>query len=99
MKIKFAWYDIWIGAFYDVKKQILYICPLPMILLVFKFKIYYWYGSDLFDWSQLCKETFRDTGHTPDMNYADKYWKATRFQVIKYFVEERVYKIKRIWSK
>lgn len=61
--------------------------------------IYYWYGSDLLNWSQLCEETFRDTGHTPDISYADKYWKATRFQVIKYFVECRVYKIKRIWSK
>ena len=31
MKINFflAWFDLWIGAYWDVKKKILYICPLP----------------------------------------------------------------------
>lgn len=33
MKIKFAWYDMWIGAYWDKRKRILYICPLPMILI------------------------------------------------------------------
>jgi hypothetical protein len=33
MKIKFKWFDIWIGAFYDRKKRILYICPIPMIVI------------------------------------------------------------------
>ena len=38
MKVSFffAWYDFWIGWFYDQKKRILYICPLPCC--VFKFE-------------------------------------------------------------
>jgi len=27
----FRWYDIWIGAFIDVSKRTIYVCPLPML--------------------------------------------------------------------
>lgn len=33
----FAWYDLWIGAFWDRKTRKLYILPLPCIGFVFQF--------------------------------------------------------------
>lgn len=29
VKFFFAWYDFWVGLFWDQKKRRLYICPLP----------------------------------------------------------------------
>lgn len=34
----FAWYDLWIGAFWDSKKKWLYILPLPCLGIILKFK-------------------------------------------------------------
>ena len=31
-----AWYDFWVGGFYDKSKKILYICLLPCIVLKFE---------------------------------------------------------------
>lgn len=39
MKVAFivAWYDLWIGLFWDGKKKWLYILPLPCIGIIIKF--------------------------------------------------------------
>jgi len=36
-QIIFAWYDMWVGAYYDIGHRTLYILPLPM--LVFRLEI------------------------------------------------------------
>ena len=40
MKVKliFAWYDLWIGLFWDQKKRWLYVFPIPCFGIVIKFK-------------------------------------------------------------
>jgi len=32
----FAWYDMWVGAFWDQQKEVLYVCPLPCCVLQIK---------------------------------------------------------------
>lgn len=34
----FAWFDLWIGAYYDQHKRVLYVCPLPCCVLKFSRK-------------------------------------------------------------
>lgn len=33
----FAWYDLWVGAFWDSQKRKLYILPLPCLGVVIQF--------------------------------------------------------------
>lgn len=39
MKIRpfFAWYDLWIGAYYDRARRCLYVCPVPTVGVVIQF--------------------------------------------------------------
>lgn len=40
-RIFLAWYDFWIGFFYDREKDILYVCLLPMIVMEITFYFHY----------------------------------------------------------
>lgn len=33
VRLRFAWYDLWVGAFVDRAQRKVYICPLPCVLL------------------------------------------------------------------
>lgn len=33
VRVKFAWYDLWIGAYWDRKNRVFYVCLLPMLLI------------------------------------------------------------------
>lgn len=36
VRLSFLWFDFWVGFFYDRTRQILYFCPLPMIVFSFR---------------------------------------------------------------
>lgn len=33
VSVRFAWYDLWVGAYWDRKARVLYLCPLPCVLV------------------------------------------------------------------
>lgn len=35
--VKIAWYDMWVGAYWDKKNRVLYICPLPCLVIKISF--------------------------------------------------------------
>ena len=37
-KLFWAWFDFWIGFYYDRRKSILYVCPLPTIVIAISLK-------------------------------------------------------------
>jgi len=38
IKLFFAWYDFWVGFYWDANKKILYFCPIPMLVISFALK-------------------------------------------------------------
>lgn len=38
VRLTFAWYDVWIGAYWDRRHRRLYILPLPMLGVCFYFR-------------------------------------------------------------
>lgn len=79
MRIKFifAWYDFWVGAFWDAKKRALYIFPIPM------------FGVRIRIWGRHCY-VLRKRGlfYRPGAHgYTDRIEEAGRFT----FLEARVH--------
>jgi hypothetical protein len=36
VRLSIAWYDLWIGAYWDRRERVLYVCPLPCLLLTIR---------------------------------------------------------------
>ena len=43
VRVFFAWFDMWIGAYVDTNKKVVYICPLPMLVIAIQ------YGKEIKD--------------------------------------------------
>lgn len=37
LTVAFAWFDLWIGLYFDYTAKIVYWCPVPMIILAWKY--------------------------------------------------------------
>ncbi len=78
MRIKpiFAWYDLWVGLFWDSKKRLLYILPLLCLGIVVDFTRYYAIESEYAD--------IGDIGVTTDPSDAPKGAKFRRISKREY---------------
>ncbi len=60
MKLIFAWYDFWVGWFWDRQKRRLYIFPIPMIGLMIQFKPKWKRDPNPIDECELYEKGFAD---------------------------------------
>lgn len=49
IKTYFCWYDMWIGAYWDRKLRILYVCLLPTWVIKIQWKISQKYAKEIVD--------------------------------------------------
>jgi hypothetical protein len=73
----FAWYDLWVGAFYDKKNNWLYILPVPMIGLIIKLpERRYWLISNYDDKSVIGSTVKSELEHCcrVDNVHSKMYW-------------------------
>jgi len=76
MKISFlfAWYDLWIGAYWDKAHKWLYILPLPMCGIILKFR-----------WLEIYTPMFEHEGQAYTVGIPEtkeKGWLATKHNTI-----------------
>lgn len=38
LAVQAKWFDLWVGAFWDRQARVLYVCPLPMLVLRVSFR-------------------------------------------------------------
>lgn len=38
VRVFFAWYDLWVGAFWKRRSRVLYVCPLPCLVVRLDFR-------------------------------------------------------------
>jgi len=36
MKVKFLWFDLWVGVYIDCKNRKIFVCPIPMLVFIFR---------------------------------------------------------------
>jgi hypothetical protein len=33
VRVRWAWFDMWVGAYWDRADRVLYVCPVPMVVV------------------------------------------------------------------